>query len=190
MSATTVSPWRTTKRPVSVTSPMTVERRPHFSQTAMVAARFSGVSTATMRSCDSLTMNSNGFMASSRAGILATSMSTPTPPRLAISEIELVRPAAPQSPRPTSRSWLSSSRHASMSSFSSKGSPTWTAGRLSSARSSNSWLASTLAPPIPSRPVVEPMSIMRLPGPAATARMMSSSRMTPSDMALMRQLPS
>ena len=33
-----------------------------------------------------------------------------------------------------------------------KGSPTWTEGRFSSRVSSNTWLASTLAPPMPSRP--------------------------------------
>ena len=43
MSATTVSPSRTTKRPVSVTLPMTVERSPHFLQMACAASRFSGV---------------------------------------------------------------------------------------------------------------------------------------------------
>jgi hypothetical protein len=71
-----------------------------------------------------------------------------------------------------------SSRLASMSSFSANGSPTWTDGRLAALASSNVALARTLAPPIPSRPVVEPKRTTRLPGPGAAARVRwrSSSR--------------
>jgi hypothetical protein len=36
------------------------------------------------------------------------------------------------------------------------GSPIWTDGRFSELPSARSWLASTLAPPMPSRPVVAP----------------------------------
>ena len=43
-----------------------------------------------------------------------------------------------------------------MSFFPVNGSPTWTVGRLSPSSSESSWLARTLAPPIPSRPVVAP----------------------------------
>jgi hypothetical protein len=48
-----------------------------------------------------------------------------------------------------------SSRQASSSSFSEKGSPTCTVGRFSSMESSNSADA-MVAPPTPSRPVFEP----------------------------------
>ena len=51
-----------------------------------------------------------------------------------------------------------------MSRFSSNGSPTCTDGRLASAPSSNPADASTLAPPMPSRPVDDPSSTARLPG--------------------------
>ena len=43
-----------------------------------------------------------------------------------------------------------------MSFFSANGSPTWTDGRLSPSASPNSALASTEAPPMPSRPVEAP----------------------------------
>ena len=52
-----------------------------------------------------------------------------------------------------------------MSSFSANGSPTWTDGRFDGSSSVNVALASTDAPPIPSRPVAEPNSTTRLPGP-------------------------
>jgi len=85
---------------------------------------------------------------------------------------------------------FSSSRHASMSRLLLERIPHLDAGTLVlGLSSSNSWLASVEAPPIPSRPVVEPMSRIRLPGPAATARVRSSARMSPSDIALIRQLP-
>ena len=67
-----------------------------------------------------------------------------------------------------------------MSRFSSKGSPTCTLGRLvSSAAPASSPLkpadASTLTPPMPSRPVLDPSNTARLPGPDA---MPSTSRST------------
>ncbi len=57
-----------------------------------------------------------------------------------------------------------------MSRFSSNGSPTCTEGRLASSPSSNDAEASTLAPPMPSRPVDDPSRIARFPGPSARAR--------------------
>ena len=142
-----------------------------------------------MRSWLSLIMISQGSMSASRRGTRSACRSSPTMPLLAISELELVRPAAPRSCMLTTSLPCSSSRHASMSFFSVNGSPTWTEGRFSSSRSSNSWLASTLAPPMPSRPVLEPMSTTWLPGPLATARTIWSARSRPADMALTRQLP-
>ena len=56
-----------------------------------------------------------------------------------------------------------------MSFFSSSGSPTCTEGRFSSAPSSNPADASTLAPPMPSRPVDDPSSTARFPAPRARA---------------------
>ena len=56
-----------------------------------------------------------------------------------------------------------------MSSFSANGSPTWTLGRFDGSSSVNVALARTDAPPIPSRPVVEPNRTTRLPGPGAAA---------------------
>ena len=72
---------------------------------------------------------------------------------------------------PTTRPASRISRQASMSRFSSNGSPTCTLGRLSSSAPSapKPAEASTLAPPMPSRPVDEPKSTARLPAPDARA---------------------
>ena len=83
-------------------------------------------------------------------------MSSPTSPLLAISDAAEVSPAAPRSCRETSSSRSSSSRQHSSSFFSANGSPIWTDGRLASSPSPSSALASTDAPPIPSRPVERP----------------------------------
>ena len=76
-----------------------------------------------------------------------------------------------------------SSRHASMSSFSRKGSPTWTVGRFASASSSNAADAIE-APWMPSRPVLLPTHQMGLPGASARARKMRSAGAMPSAKAL------
>src|SRR5919202_643538 len=82
-----------------------------------------------IRSCDSLRSVSYGVIPVSRLGTLARSISTPVPPRLAVSQVEQVRPAAPISWIPATASVASSSRQASNSNFSLNGSPTWTAGQ-------------------------------------------------------------
>ena len=74
----------------------------------------------------------------------------------AISASEEARPAAPRSCSDSTSPLSTSSRLASISFLPVNGSPTCTVGRLSSSSSESSWLASTLAPPIPSRPVVAP----------------------------------
>ncbi len=83
-----------------------------------------------------------------------------------------------------------SSRLASISSFSANGSPTWTDGRLEG----SSWVkvaeASTDAPPIPSRPVVEPYSTTRSPGRPAVASVRRRSSSSPMAMTLTSGLPS
>ncbi len=91
----------------------------------------------------------------SRWGTSSMTSSMPTPPLLAISTLDDVRPAAPMSWIATIASDAISSRHASISSFSVKGSPTWTVGRFSSESSPKSALA-IVAPWMPSRPVLEP----------------------------------
>ena len=65
-------------------------------------------------------------------------------------------PAAPQSWSDSTSPAETSSTDASMSFFPVNGSPIWTDGRFSAEPSSSSWLASTDAPPMPSRPVVAP----------------------------------
>ena len=79
----------------------------------------------------------------------------PTAPLPAISTLLLVSPAAPMSWMATMASVAINSRQASMSSFSMKGSPTWTVGRFSSESAPNSAEA-MVAPWMPSRPVLAP----------------------------------
>ncbi|MEJ1968109.1 MAG: hypothetical protein WDN03_05625 [Rhizomicrobium sp.] len=79
----------------------------------------------------------------------------PLPPLSAISADDEVSPAAPMSWIAMIASVAISSRQASSSSFSVKGSPTCTVGRFSSEASSNSADA-MVAPWMPSRPVLEP----------------------------------
>ncbi len=154
-----------------MTVPMTVARTSHRSQMAATAGQESGVTMASMRSWLSLVITSQGSMPSSRRGTAETSTSMPTPPRPAVSLVAQARPAPPRSWIPTTSPVSSSSRQASMSRFSSKGSPTWTLGRLVSSTPASSPLkpaeARTLTPPMPSRPVREPSRTARFPGPEA-----------------------
>ncbi len=75
-----------------------------------------------------------------------------------------------------------------MSTFSAKGSPTCTAGRLVGPPSENVSEARMLAPPIPSPPVRAPNSTTLFPAPRALARCRSSCRSTPTARALTRGL--
>ncbi len=118
-------------------------------------------------------------MSASRSGTRDTSMSSPTSPFDAISDDEDDSPAAPRSCSEASVSASSSSRQHSTSFDSSKGSPIWTEGRLAESPSPSSALASTEAPPIPSRPVRAPSRTSRLPTPAAALRIRRSSRREP-----------
>ena len=185
------SPSRYTRMSgLAVTVPMTAPPRSHFSQHSSTASTFAGASTQSMRSCDSETMISNGSMSASRSGTAAISRSMPTPPLLAISDVEEVSPAAPRSCSESNSSRSSSSSEHSSSFFSSNGSPTWTVGRLPPSPSSppSSADASTDAPPMPSRPVEAPNSTSTLPAPAAALRTSRSRGASPSAIALMRQL--
>ena len=173
----------------AVTVPTTAARTSHRSQMASTASRPSGSTMASIRSWDSLVMTSNASMPASRRGTADTSTSMPTPPREAVSEVAHVRPAPPRSWMPTTRPASSNSRHASMSRFSSKGSPTCTLGRLSVSASSNPAEASTLTPPMPSRPVEDPSSTARFPTPLAWPRTSRSTGRTPTHNTLTSGLP-
>ena len=76
-----------------------------------------------------------------------------------------------------------------MSTFSAKGSPTCTAGRLVGPPSANVSDARIEAPPMPSPPVRAPKSTTRLPVPLAFASLRSSWRSTPTARALTSGLP-
>ena len=88
-----------------------------------------------MRSWLSLVITSNGSMFGSRRGIWSRYTSRPRPALLDVSLVAPVRPAAPRSWMPTTSPARINSRHASISRFSSNGSPTCTLGRLASSSS-------------------------------------------------------
>ena len=186
MSPTSAPSSNTRSRRVSVTLPIAVPSTSHFAQTASTSWSLAGSTTHSIRSWDSETMISNGSMSASRSGTLRTSRSSPTSPLAAISDDEEVSPAAPRSCSATSSPRSSSSSEHSSSFFSVNGSPICTVGRLSS-ESSSSALASTDAPPIPSRPVLAPNSTTMFPTPAAALRISFSVSISPSAIALTRQ---
>ena len=137
-----------------MTSPTTAWWSSHRSQSACTASSICGRTTATIRSWLSEIITSQGSIASSLKGTWSSRRSIPH--SRAISEREEARPAAPQSCSDSTSPDSTSSTETSISFLPMKGSPTWTVGRLSASSSPSSWLASTDAPPIPSRPVVAP----------------------------------
>ncbi len=76
-----------------------------------------------------------------------------------------------------------------MRSFSANGSPTWTVGRFDGSSAPKVAEARTEAPPIPSRPVVEPKRTARLPGPGAPARVSRRSSSRPMAITLTSGFP-
>ncbi len=170
-----------------MTDPIGVARTSHRSQTSSTASSRAGSTTHSIRSCDSEIMISNGSMSASRSGTRATSMSIPTSPLEAISEEEDESPAAPRSCSEASSSRSNSSRQHSTSFDSSNGSPICTLGRFEASSADSSALASTDAPPIPSRPVRAPSSTTGFPTPAAALRIRRSRRARPTHIALTRQ---
>ena len=162
-SATTSPPRVTVSRSPSTSVATTAVCNPHRSQSASTAASFEGCTIASIRSCDSEVRISNGSMPGSRSGTASRSSAAPIPARAADSLTAHEMPAAPRSCRASSRpSWISSSE-ASISSFSANGSPIWTEGRDAADASLKVAEASTLAPPMPSRPVAAPYSTIREP---------------------------
>ena len=93
-------------------------------------------------------------MPSSRRGTAARSMRMPVPPRSGHLRRGAGQPGRAQVLQALDESALdTSSRLASMSSLPANGSPIWTLGRIAAEPSSKIALASTDAPPMPSRPV-------------------------------------
>ena len=119
-----------TSRPVSVTSPITAARTSHLAQTSRNCSTRPGSTTAIMRSCDSLIKISGGPRDASRSGTASSRTCIPPVPAAASSVVAQATPAAPRSWMPTTRPPAYSSRQHSTSSFSRKGSPTWTLGRF------------------------------------------------------------
>ena len=103
---------------------------PNVRASSRTASSCAGATIASIRSWLSDVSTSTGFMPGSRLATRATSTSMPTPPLAAVSDAAHDRPAAPRSCTPTASLRSSSSRHASISRFSSNGSPTCTDGRL------------------------------------------------------------
>ena len=84
--------------------PMTVAITSHFSQIAKKRGRFSGVTTAIIRSCDSLMRISSGTSVASRSGARSSCTSMPPVPAAASSVVAQDSPAAPRSWMPVTRS--------------------------------------------------------------------------------------
>ncbi|SIM23203.1 Uncharacterised protein [Mycobacteroides abscessus subsp. abscessus] len=181
-------PHSMVRRPESLTSPSTEYSTSHLSMICSKRPRFCGVTTAIIRSWDSDMRISPGVRVGSRSSTLVRSTCIPPSPLEASSDVAQEIPAAPRSWMPSTTDSLNSSRQHSMSTFSAKGSPTCTAGRLEGLASSKDSEASTEAPPMPSPPVRAPNRITRLPTPEALARRMSSWRITPTARALTRGL--
>lgn len=143
---------------------MTVAMTSHFSQMARKRSTFSGSTTAHMRSCDSLMRISSGESVESRSGTSSRVTRIPPEPLEASSLVAQESPAAPRSWMPTTSFSANASRVHSMRSFSWKGSPTWTAGRLLGLAPAASAAdvsvkvseARIEAPPMPSPPVRAP----------------------------------
>src|SRR5205814_7655559 len=94
----------------------------------------------------------------------------------------------PQSCSDSTSTPSTSSSEPSISCLPVNGSPICTEGRFSSEPSPSSWLASTEAPPIPSRPVVAPNSTTTLPVPCALALVTRSAGRSPTHIALTKGL--
>ena len=133
-------------------------------------------------------MTSTGNIPFSRLGTINTSISIPPSPLVAVSQQAEVRPAAPRSCNPTIDPVSSSSRQASSSNFSIKGSPTCTADFFSSDSPVSSTEAK-LAPPMPSLPVAAPTYITELPTPEAFPLKILSCSIKPTHMALTSGFP-
>ncbi len=186
--ATSVPPSMMRAMPSPVTSPITSELSSQRSNSAWTFCSHPRFAMTSMRSCDSESMTSYAVIPSSRRGTRDTSIRRPVPDFEAHSIAALVSPAAPRSCNPTIQSVCTSSRQASISSFSMNGLPTCTAGRRSSDCSFNSTLAK-VAPWIPSRPVSAPTRIRGLPGPSARAFTSSPTRAIPTHIAFTSGLP-
>ncbi len=168
---------------------MSVARTSQRSQTASTSSTRAGSTTQSIRSCDSETMISNGSMSASRSGTRATSMSSPTSPLEAISDELEDRPGraevlqrgeqlAVEQLEAAFQHAALLERVADLDGRSLRG----------VRRPTSSALASTEAPPMPSRPVRAPIRISRLPTPAAAARISRSFGASPTHIALTRQL--
>ena len=90
--------------PSPVTSPITVASTSHLRQMAMNAATRSGLTTAIMRSCDSLIRISAGVRLGSRSGMASMSTNMPPSPPADSSVVAQATPAAPRSWMPSTRS--------------------------------------------------------------------------------------
>ena len=89
-------PVRMTMSGSSVTRPITATGRSQRRHTASTAGHRAGSTIATMRSCDSEIITSNGSSPGSRRGIASRSTSIPVPPRSAVSRRGAGDPGRPE----------------------------------------------------------------------------------------------
>ena len=173
----------------SVTSPITVTVTSHFLQISKNRLILLGSTIAHIRSWDSDIKISSGERDGSRNGTLSNCTFIPPEPPDASSLVAQDKPAPPRSWIPTTRSSAKISSEHSIKTFSTKGSPTCTLGRLVDPPAPNVSDASTETPPIPSPPVFAPYKTTKLPAPAAFANLMSLCFITPTHSAFTSGLP-
>ena len=169
-------------------SPIIVASRSHFSNNSNTGASRPGVTAINIRSWDSESITSYGVIPFSRLGTRSMNSFSPISERSAISIAAEVIPAAPQSWSPTTPGKSSDSIHASISTFSRNGFPTWTADLISA----SSWKpleANPDAPCMPSLPVSAPTSRSRSPDSFAEALATFPFSIKPTHMALTNGFP-
>ena len=179
----------TVSRPVAFTSPITTASTSHLAQRSMNSTRRSGRTIAHIRSCDSLIKISSGDKVSSRKSTRSSQTCMPPSPFEASSLVAHEMPAPPRSWIPSTSPACSTSRVASISNFSMKGSPTCTLGRLVGPPSLKVSEARTETPPMPSPPVRAPYRTTKFPTPFALARWISSCFIAPTHNAFTSGLP-
>ena len=165
--------------PSSVTSPISLQGKSHFSNISITSFSFPFSTTSNILSWLSLRRSSQAFIPACpvgrsfcRVGTFSRSIRIPAFPLALISAVEHIIPAAPISCMPTTAPVCITSRQASSNFFSWKGSPTCTAGRSAALSSVISALANE-APPIPSLPVALPTKNTGFPFPSAVAETVS-----------------
>ena len=188
-SATTSSLWLTRTIPPGRTVPTTDASISQRVATSSTSGTLSAATKAIIRSCDSDVRSSGRSSRSHARGRgRGRGRARRRLGQQARRRHKTGQPPRGPGPRPRSPRRYSS-RQASISFFSSNGSPTWTDGRFAPLSSSKPAEARTDAPPIPSRPVDAPSRTASVPGGPAVPRTSWSFLITPRHITFTSGLP-